>query len=359
MGTRPHLIIASLLLGGVAAIYISYGLATASYTLGCDFEAYAGAARRWLAGSPIYDLSVARTGECGVYQYPPPFVALALPFAFLPRDLGVIAWIGLLVTCYVLGIATMPVRAWTRLIAGFLGAISWPFIFGVRIGQVAPILLLCFALGWRLLERPMAVAATTAAGTLVKLQPAILLAWLVARQEWRTASFAVGIAASVSAVAWAIGLGDWLGFIALLGSLTDAITVPANLSVGATLYKLGAPALIAGAAQWLATAVIVATILAAARVQSRETGFLVAVTLSQAVSPILWEHYALLLVLPVAYLSERRSPAWLLVPMLQTWMLIGQVPAIVYPLSFIVVAVGLLSMPRAGRPAVVQQLARP
>jgi len=346
---RRFLSIATVILAGIAAVYFAFGLATASYTLGCDFDAYAGAARRWVAGSPIYDLSVARTGECGVYQYPPPFVAIALPFAMLPQGLGVSAWIALLVACYLLAIATMPVRAWTKLIAGFLGAISWPFIFGVRIGQVAPILLLCFALGWRLLERPTVLAATAAAGTLVKLQPAIVVAWLVARQEWRAASVAIGIAAALSAAAWVIGLGDWLGLIALLGSLTDATTVPANLSLGATLYKFGASTPVAGAAQLLATVVAVATILAAARMQTRETGYLVAVTLSQVVSPILWEHYALVLVLPVAYLSERRGPAWFLVPAIQTWMLIGQVPAIIYPMSFILVVVGLLTTPRAPR----------
>jgi hypothetical protein len=158
----------------IASIYLGYGLATAQRTFGCDFLAYFRAATHWLSGTPIYDLSVTSTGTCGTYQYPPPFVLVAVPFSLGGFALGTWLWVAFLLTCWAVGTAILPVRPITRWAVLLFGAIGWPLIYAVRIGEVGPILYLLFAVGWRNLSRARWVGACIAGGNLVNLKPFLL-----------------------------------------------------------------------------------------------------------------------------------------------------------------------------------------
>src|SRR5205085_1074886 len=126
--------------------------------------------------APIYDLSVVSTGSCGTYQYPPTFVLLAAPFSAFGFDAGNWIWIAALLAAWVAGTAILPVRSSTRWLVLLIGAIGWPLIFGVRIGQVTPFLYLVFAIAWRslVLGRSLPLGASVAIGALLKLQPGIL-----------------------------------------------------------------------------------------------------------------------------------------------------------------------------------------
>ena len=57
---------------------------------------------------------------------------------------------------------------------------------------------------------------------------------------------------------------------------------------------------------------------------------------SQLLSPVLWDHYAMILLLPVAYLAAAGRWWALLIPLATATPLIGIIPAIVYPLCFFV-----------------------
>ena len=70
--------------------------------------------------------------------------------------------------------------------------------------------------------------------------------------------------------------------------------------------------------------------------------YLVAVVVSQLLSPILWDHYAMLLLIPVAWLSPaasggRSSSRW---P--RRVVLVGLIPPVVYPAAFWVTLVAVL-----------------
>jgi hypothetical protein len=312
----------------VAVAYIAFGLRTASNSLGCDFLAYFNAAQHWLSGQPIYDLTVSSTGSCGTYQYPPPFVLVAAPFSLLGFDAGNWLWIGFLIGCWGVGTAILPLRIGTRWTVLLLGAIGWPLIFGVRIGQVAPILYLVFAYAWRNLDRPVSFGASVAIGALVKLQPALLAMWLLSRRAWRALAAAAAAGLAIAALAAVLGLGDWLGLATLLRSLTDAVTVSTNMAIGATLHNLGMSASLAGTIQTLNTIAILLVVIAAGLWLPRTPGFLVAVVCTQLISPIVWSHYALLLLLPIGWLLDRRqwwaavvpiAEVWILVPFLANW----------------------------------------
>ncbi len=68
----------------------------------------------------------------------------------------------------------------------------------------------------------------------------------------------------------------------------------------------------------------------------RRPSYLVAVIASQLLSPILWDHYAMLLLLPVAYLCAAGRWWAVLIPLATAVPLIGITPAVVYPLAFAV-----------------------
>src|SRR5262249_31884829 len=268
--------------------YLAFGLRTAANSFGCDFSAYYGAANDWLAGRPIYDLSVAATGTCGTYQYPPPFVLVALPFSLFGFTIGTWLWVGFLLACWAIGTAILPVRLPIRWLVLLLTAIGWPLVFGVRIGQVAPILYLLFAIGWRSLERPALLGASVAIGTLVKLQPGLLGLWLLVRPEWRAPGWAIGVGLAIVGVSALLGLADWMGMATLLRSLTDAVTNDANIAIGATLHRQGLDAQLAGYVQIANTLAMVAIVIVASFRFRPGASFLVAVVASPVVSPIRW-----------------------------------------------------------------------
>ena len=318
----------------VAAVYIGFGLRTASNTLGCDYLAYFNAARHWFAGQPIYDLTISSTGSCGTYQYPPPFVILAAPFSLLSFDVGNWLWIGSLVGCWAIGTAILPVRLATRWTVLLLGAIGWPLIYGIRIGQVSPILFLVFAYAWRNLDRPDRLGASIAIGTLIKLQPGLLAVWLVTQRAWRALLFMVVTGLTLAGIALIAGLGDWFGLLTLLRALTDALTATQNLAIGATLYRFGVDLATAGAIQAVNTVAILVVVLVSGLRLPRTPGFLVAVVATQLISPIVWSHYALILLLPIAWLLDRRQWWAIAIPAVQIWVLIPFLAQWTYTAAF-------------------------
>jgi hypothetical protein len=99
-------------------------------------------------------------------------------------------------------------------------------------------------------------------------------------------------------------------------------------------------------------ALLVALVVVAARRRSAEAGYLVAVIGSQLISPIVWDHYALVLLLPVAWLVARRQWWALIVPISQAWVLLPMMPLLIYPIGFLVILTGLF-IADARQPATV------
>ncbi|MDP2350591.1 MAG: hypothetical protein Q8M74_05475 [Chloroflexota bacterium] len=85
---------------------------------------------------------------------------------------------------------------------------------------------------------------------------------------------------------------------------SDPITTPHNVTPGAVLYQLGVPREVASLGQWAATALVVAAVVFASFRRPAVVSYLVVVVATQLLSPILWDHYAMLLLLPVAWLVE-------------------------------------------------------
>jgi alpha-1,2-mannosyltransferase len=318
-------------------------VAVAGDTLGFDFLAYHQAAVRVLAGQPLYDMTFQASGGFGLFYYPPAFLPFILAFGLLSASTATWLWLVVLVVAFVLGVVLLPVSRsvqwWILLLAG----LSFPFVYAVKLGQVGPILFLTFAVGWRWLDDPVRLGLSGAVGAAIKLQPGLILVWALLTRRFRAVivgAIALAILAGIATLL--AGLASWTDFLTLLRTVSEPITTAHNFTPGAIAYQLGAGADLAGLIQLASTAAAVIALLVAIRWATAEVSYLVAVVVSQLVSPILWDHYAMLLLLPVAYLLSAGRWWALAIPLATAWPLVGITPPVVYPVAFWVTLIGLL-----------------
>ena len=236
------------------------------------------------------------------------------------------------------------VRWWIVLLAGW----SFPFVYAVKLGQVGPILFLTFAIGWRWIDDPIRLGASGAVGAAIKLQPGLILVWALLTRRFR----AVVVGGVV--LLGAGGRRDRARRHVRLDRLPDAAAdgqrpdhhrpqlharrgrLPAG---GLGGHRRARPARQHRRGRGV--------FLAAIRWSTPEASYLVAVIASQLVSPIVWDHYAMLLLLPVAYLLSAGRWWALAIPLVTAWPLVDVTPPVVYPVVFWVTLVATFLVGRA------------
>src|SRR6185436_8123652 len=152
-------------------------------------------------------------------------------------------WLGLSVAMLLGGIYLMPARASVRWGTLLLAGLSWPVAYALKLGQVGPLLLLLFAIGWRWLDRPAAVGAAGALGAIVKIQPGLILVWALLTRRFGAVAIgaAILVVAAIAATIVLGGFGVWADYVALLRNVSDPITTPHNFTPGAAAYQFGVP----------------------------------------------------------------------------------------------------------------------
>jgi alpha-1,2-mannosyltransferase len=319
---------------GVLALTVGATLAVAGDTLGYDFRAYHNAALRVLDGQPAYDTTAAVAGPFGLFFYPPVFIPLILSFGLLAVGPATWAWLATLIAAFLGGVAILPVASRTKWLVILLAGLSWPFLYAVKLGQVGPLLFLTFGIGWRWLDRQPVLGAAGALGAAIKVQPGLILLWALLTRRWTAvaAGAAVLLGLAILAIPMA-GLEAWPDFVGLLARVSDPITTPHNFTPGAVLYQMGVSRDAASAIQWLSTGLALVVFVIAALRLAAVPSYLVAVIVSQLLSPILWDHYAMLLLLPVAWLIDRGHWWAVLIVLATPVLLVGILPAWVYPVA--------------------------
>lgn len=302
------------------AIMVGLVLASAGKTLGYDYTCYEGAARHLMNGQPIYDnVFSIEVGTCpGTYTYPPPFAVALVPWLVFGGAAAVL-WCLAMAACFLAGVALLPVRRDVRWLVLVTAAVDWPLLYAVKLGQVEPILFLGFAAAWRWMDRPLAVGAAAAGGALIKVQPGLLAVWAIATRRYQAAAVAAVSAVALAAAATLVtGISAWTTYADLVRGLSGTFTTPHNFAPGAIAHQAGASDLVASAVQLGSVALALAALLAAWRLTSSEASLQVTILVSQLLSSPLRDHYAVLLLLPTAWLVAR-GRSWALVFPLAGW----------------------------------------
>ena len=312
-----------------------------------DFIAYDAAARHLLAGEPLYDTTATATGGLGLFLYPPSFALLMLPVVLVPTNVAAPIWMVSLIVVAVIAVWLMPVSRLVRWVLTLMLGLSYPLIDALAQGQVGPLILLLFALGWRAMDRPTILGTALGLGATIKLQPAVSIGWALLTRRYRAAAIAIGLAGALELVATVIvGPGAWADLACVLARTNQPITTEHSVGIARAAWELGLSSELAQGLYVTSLVLAGAAVVAAVRRGSAVSSYLVAAVASQLLSPVVWAHYAIVLFLPVAWLVSR-GRWWAILILVATSVPISDVePAIVYPLVF---AIAILAVLREGQ----------
>jgi hypothetical protein len=256
------------------------------------------------------------------FAYPPFLAWLVAPLHSLSSSTAALVWMLLSLAAIALALWLLELRDWRCY------ALAFVFEFtrsSIDLGTVEPLLLLAVAAAWRWRESLFGAATSVGIAIVLKLFLWPLAIWLALMRRLRAAVLAVVVAVAAAFISWSAigfaGLGDYPGILRRLAD--DEST--SSYSVVALGVRAHLPLL---AARIISVIVALALLAAAAWVARDERRMprdrdIATLTLclaaALAASPIVWIHYFLLLLVPLALTQPRLSLLWL-VPFAYQWL---------------------------------------
>jgi hypothetical protein len=327
----------------VAAAVSFQGSAGQAY----DLAAYLDAARRIAAGASPYQAATLTgpfsPGPGGLYLYAPPLAVLVLPLTGLPSGLTATLWTAAHLLALAASCLLMPVARWIRAATFAIGAVSLPVLLDLNLGNVSLFVLLAGVAIWRWHERP---AGPIALGAALLVRPplvAVALVWLL-RGRLPALAWTIGtLAAAVALTLPVVGVGGYIDYLRVVRNVGSFTGVPRNADAASAALALGLPV---PAALFLLVAGGVLALLAivAASRRDGETAVVVALGGALLLSPLLWAHYLVALLIPAAFLAGRGLTWALLLPLL------GWLPEPALPLAAAAATVTPLLAPKPAPP---------
>jgi hypothetical protein len=306
--------LAGLIAGIAAAIWAAklYLTALKVYIQGAgaphDLAVFLQAAGKVMHGASPYAFDGDRT-----FAYPPFLAYLVAPLHPLSSSAAGIVWMLLSLAAVALALWLLAVRDWRCY------PLALVFLFtrsAIDLGTIEPLLLLTVAATWRWRDRMLATASAAGAAIVLKLFLWPLAVWLAITDRMKAAAAAVGLALALAIVTWAgigfAGLGD---YPSVLHKLADHEST-SSYSVVALGVRAHLPLLAAR----IVSVIVALALLAAAwwvarddrrTLRDRDVAALtLCLAAALAASPIVWVHYFLLLLVPLALTSPRLSWLW-------------------------------------------------
>jgi hypothetical protein len=274
-----------------------------------DFRAFYDGALQYLhLHTPYVSGNLAQLTTQENFVYPLPFAALLAPIGLIPYTAAAVLFVigsgvFLFSALWLLG-----VRDW-RVYAAV--AIGMPTATAVGLGTISPLLAFLLALLWRFRDRTTVAAPVLAVLVLAKLFLWPVGLWFLFTRRFRVVAFAaLGSAAALLLSAIPFGMGVLTHYVSLLRSIST-LEGPTSFSLssmgtaftGSSSFGTGVM-LVAGAALLYAMA-------RSAWRREDERIFRLSIVAALALSPIVWNHYLVLLFVPLALVRPRFSPAWL------------------------------------------------
>jgi len=285
-----------------------------------DFDIFLQAGEAVSAGdNPYVDPdTVIAEGQPAPYVYPPVLAFLVAPLTLLPETVRGSSTPGILFTliliaCTVGALLALDVRDWRCYPIALLYPVT---LENIEYGAIGPALALLVALGWRYRDRVPRASLAIGAAVVLKVFLWPLLVWLAATRRWKAAAGAAGTAVGLALVSWAvIGFQGLTDYPSLLRSLSDA-EAESSYAAFALLRTIDVPELAARGVVVVLCVGLLALAWRAARAAGSEPderdrrALTLALAAGFVLTPILWLHYLVLLVVPIALARPRLSALW-------------------------------------------------
>jgi hypothetical protein len=217
--------------------------------------------------------------------------------------------------------ALMPVSATVRAAAFAVAAFSLPGLKDSLLGNVSLLLVLPLVVAWRWIDRPLGSVTMAAA---ISLRPSLglFLGWQLLRRRWRAALWTVGAGLALVLLTLPfVGVEGYDDYVAVLGNLSVPAGATENRDLGGLLMAFGAGDLLVSAARVVSIGLALAAIALSLR-REREVSYMVMLSASLLVVPLLWDHYLATLVVPAAFLAARLWGPLICLPLL-SWLPLG------------------------------------
>jgi hypothetical protein len=250
---------------------------------------------------------------------PPLLAVIAVPFSLLPLAIAVPLWNAVCIAALVGALRIVGVRDWRLYCVAVAG---FPFVSSLVLGQPDGLFALAAAIAWRWRDSPrggLAVGVLIAA----KLLAWPLMLWLLLTRRVRALAVALASTVLLLGASWAvIGFKGLATYPRLLAADARAFEARSHSILGAVV-RAG----VASKPAWaIALAVAAAVAIFAVRsAPARDHGwFAAALGFGLLTSPLLWSHYLVLLLVPMAI--GRRGPDRLWALYLCLWLSPFEVP---------------------------------
>jgi alpha-1,2-mannosyltransferase len=293
-------------------ILLAYSIYPTGHGYAYDFEIFRSAGHAYLHGrSPYPHPNLKVLARQHSFVYPAPMALVFVPFSLLPVKVGAVIFACFLTGCVVATMRLLQVRDWRLYSIVFL---LRPVEFGIRLGTISPLLALLVAALWHYRDRTRPAALLLAAIIVSKLFLAPLAIWLLVTRRWRAGVLGCVLAVAATLAAWApigfAGFGDYHRVLSLLatGEEQESFSLASlGLSGGLSAHASHLLAEIVGAL------ILLAAVWVGLRVRSAWgdfSAFTLVIGAALAVSPIVWNHYFVLLIVPLVIVAPRLSPIW-------------------------------------------------
>jgi len=279
-----------------------------------DFRVFWHAGDDVLSGRSPYPLPDAvQIARENTFVYPPEAALAFAPLALLPYHVAAPIYLCLLFAAIVLTLRVLHVRDWRCYGAAFLMA---PVFSAIANGAVSCLLALGLAVAWRWRDRWKVAAGAVAGVVVAKVFLWPLAVWLVATRRYAAAGAAAAGGVVVTAASWAVlgfaGLRDYVHVLRILADVEQEkgfSAVALGLSLGLPPGVARSVALVLGAVA------LVGVFVLARRPDGDRLSLVAAVGAALLLSPIVWLHYFVLLLVPLAISRPRFTPLWLVLPL--------------------------------------------
>ena len=310
-GRRPSILTVVLVALGAGAMFGLAGLSAAEGLLAWDVRfAYLPAAESVLDGnSPYPALDDPILDEQKGYVYPPQLLFLLLPLTVLPVGVASALVAAGMIALLLLTLRVLEVRD----VRCYAAALLWvPAISGVLLSNLSIPLAFALAVMWRYRDEvwPTALALGLAVSAKLLLWP--MFVWTIATRRLRTLALALLVGGVVTFAAWAaIGFDGLTTYPDLLDRLSELQSERSYSLVGIAATSGLDPVVGSGLALLVGVGLLAGCVYFA-RHDDEPRAFTCAIVATLALSPVVWLHYLVALLVPMAILRPRFSALWLL-----------------------------------------------